>query len=319
MLARTLVSEFLSPLQGLLGAERVETNRPLAPLTTFQLGGPADLFFEARSIAELSCAVEAARSINLPWFLLGLGANILIGDRGFRGLVIRNLAQSVSVDLEHRKVRAESGARIYPDLIELAVGAGLSGLEHYAGIPSTVGGALWQNLHFLAPAPERARTMFIAEVLLESEILSVEGGRRTVDASYFQFGYDTSILHSRRDVVLSAVFQLESGEISTLRRIVEENLAWRRARHPALSTDPNAGSIFKKIEGIGAGRLIDQCGLKGFSIGGARVSDLHANFLVASPTARSADVRSLIEVVRERVERETGYRLDPEISFIGEF
>lgn len=311
--------ELLAPLCNLLGEDRVEENRTLAKFTTFQIGGPADFFYEAHSADELVRAVSAARTLELPWFLLGLGANILIGDRGFRGLVIRNRAQGAAVDAQRRQIRAESGALVYPDLISLALGCGLSGLEHYAGIPSTVGGALWQNLHFLAPAPARERTMFIAEVLVESDILTVEGERRTVDVSYFKFGYDTSILHSRRDVVLSATFQLVPMDGTELRRIVEENLAWRGARHPPFASQPNAGSVFKKIEGIGAGRLIDQCGLKGFTIGGARVSELHANFLVGSAGTRAADVRSLIEAVQDRVERQTGYRLEPEISFIGEF
>lgn len=306
-------------LRQALGPDRVRTGEILAPYTTFRIGGPADYYYEARNADELAASLLAAREHGVPCFLLGLGANILIGDRGYRGLVIRNLARRIDILPEERRVRAESGAVVWPDLIEAAIAHGLSGLEHYPGIPSTVGGALWQNLHFLAPAPARERTMFIAEVTREAEILTVEGERKTVGADYFEFGYDDSILHHRPDAVLSATFDLAPGDPETMRRIVEENLEWRRERHPPLDTEPSAGSIFKKIEGIGAGRLIDQCGLKGTRIGGALVTPRHANIFINAGGATAADVRALIAHVQEAVLKQTGYRLEPEIGFVGEF
>lgn len=161
--------------------------------------------------------------------------------------------------------------------------------------------------------------MFIAEVTREAEILTVEGERRTVGVEYFQFGYDTSILHHQPDVVLTATFALEPADPERMRRIVEENLQWRRERHPPLDTEPSAGSIFKKIEGIGAGRLIDQCGLKGTRIGGAMVTPRHANIFINAGRATAADVRALIAHVQAVVRERTGYSLEPEISFVGEF
>jgi UDP-N-acetylmuramate dehydrogenase len=305
-------------LRQALGPDRVRAGEVLAPYTTFRIGGPADLYYEARSADELAASLLAAREHGVPSFLLGLGANILIGDKGFRGLVIRNLARRIEILPEEHRVRAESGAVVWPDLIEAAITHGLSGLEHYPGIPSTVGGALWQNLHFLSPAPARERTMFIAEVTREAEILTIEGERKTVGVDYFEFGYDDSILHHRPDVVLSATFELSPEDPETLRRIVEENLEWRRERHPPLDTEPSAGSIFKKIEGIGAGRLIDQCGLKGTRIGGALVTPRHANIFINAGGATAADVHALIAHVQDVVQKQTGYRLEPEIAFIGE-
>ena len=306
-------------LRKALGSDRVHLGEVLAPYTTFRIGGPADLFYEARSADELADAILAAREHGVPYFLLGLGANILIGDRGFRGLVIRNLARATEVFPATHRLWAESGAVVYPDLIETAISHGLSGLEHYVGIPSTVGGALWQNLHFLAPAPARERTLFIAEVTHEAEILTIEGERRTVGVDYFEFGYDQSILHHRPDVVLTATFQLAPEDPERMRRIVEENLQWRRERHPPLDTEPSAGSIFKKIQGIGAGRLIDECGLKGTCVGGAMVTRRHANILINKGGATAADVRALIAQIQEVVETRTGHRLEPEIGFVGEF
>lgn len=302
-----------------LGPERICLDEPLARYTTFRIGGPADLLFEARDTDELVNAILTARTCGVPYFLLGLGANILIGDRGFRGLVIRNRASGTRVLLQVRHLQAESGAIVYPDLIEAAVRHELSGLEHYAGIPSTVGGALWQNLHFLSPPPERDRTVFIEEVVHEAELLTEQGLRKKVGVDYFEFGYDNSILHRSRDVVLSVTFQLRRGDSMHMRSIMEANLAWRKQHHPPLDSEPSAGSIFKKIQDIGAGRLIDACGLKGARCGGAEVSGRHANIIINRRNATAADVRALISHVQEVVARETGSRLEPEISFVGEF
>jgi UDP-N-acetylmuramate dehydrogenase len=212
----------------------------------------------------------------------------------------------------------ESGA-VMKGLIQESVARGWSGLEHYVGIPSTVGGAIWQNLHFLSPAPERERTMFIAEAFESCEILSEESDRKTVDAEYVAFGYDDSVFHHRRDIVLSATLRLTRGDQATLQRIVQENLSWRGGKHPWLDWHPSAGSIFKKMEGVGAGRLVDQCGLKGFRHGGAQISHIHANIMVNLGGASARDVRELISIAQDAVEKKFNIRLEPEIGFIGEF
>jgi UDP-N-acetylmuramate dehydrogenase len=311
-----------------LGESRVRRDVSLAPYTTFQIGGPADLLIEVESAAELAAAVGAARRHGVPFFRLGLGANVLVGDRGFRGLVVRNRARRVELlpagpgpgaSSASRRLRVESGAVVYPDLIELAVSHGLSGLEHYAGIPSTVGGAVWQNLHFLSPAPRRERTMFIAEVTVEAELLDEEGRRRAAGVGELAFGYDTSILHHRPDTVLSVTFELTPAHPERLRRVIRENLAWRAERHPPLASEPSVGSIFKKIAGVGAGRLIDESGLKGAARGGAVVTHRHANIIVNRGGATAADVRALMAHIQEVVERRTGQLLEPEILMVGEF
>jgi UDP-N-acetylmuramate dehydrogenase len=303
-----------------LGAERLEHDVALAPLTTFRIGGPADYFYRARSAADLAGAIRAARELGTPYFVLGVGANILVADAGFRGLVIRNEARAIDFPGENR-VRAESGVIVYHDLIEATVARGLGGLHHFVGIPSTVGGAMWQNLHFLSPPPERERTVFIEEVVESAEILTAEGELRTVDRDYFDFGYDYSVLHERDDVVLSTTFRLEPTPEAELREVMRENLKWRDDKHPDLWLYPSAGSIFQKIEGVGAGRLIDQVGLKGYvhPSGRAQIFHKHANIIVNLGGATSADVRALIEQAQETVERELGYRLRTEIGMVGEF
>ncbi|HSH45310.1 MAG TPA: UDP-N-acetylmuramate dehydrogenase [Longimicrobiales bacterium] len=301
-----------------LGADRLERDVPLAPFTTFRIGGPADLLYRARTPEELARATLAARELGVPHFLLGAGANILMGDGGFRGLVIRNEASGIEF-LEGNRVRAASGAMVYHDLIDACFGRGLGGVHHFVGIPSTVGGAIWQNLHFLSPPPERERTVFIEEVVESCSLLTAEGERRTVGVEYLEFGYDYSILHDRNDVVLDVTFQLEPMPQAEILEVMKENLRWRDDRHPDLWLYPSVGSIFKKIEGVGAGRLIDQCGLKGHVHGTAQIFHRHANIIVNLGGATARQVRELITLAQETVERELGYRLETEIGFIGEF
>lgn len=286
----------------------------LAPLTTYRIGGPADLFVTVRSKQELAEAVRAAREADIPFFLLGTGANILVGDKGFRGLVIHNRADHARID--GQRVTAESGATI-ADLIELTGDAGLSGFEHFAGIPSSVGGAIWQNLHFLAP--DRLSTLFIERIVETAQILGARGEVRTVDRDFFEFGYDDSRLHHEEIVVLEVTFALEPAAPAAIRAQAAANLQWRIERQPQIDEFPSCGSVFKKIEGVGAGRLIDAAGLKGHRIGGVQISPRHANFLVNTGGGTASDVLALVRYAQEAVRRDSGYDLEMEIGLVGEF
>jgi UDP-N-acetylmuramate dehydrogenase len=309
--------EIVEALAPALGSDRLHQEVPLAPYTTFRIGGPADVLYDATTDEELASAVVSARVTGIPVFVLGLGANILVGDLGIRGLVVRNRARNVRIAADGA-VRAESGT-VVADLIRQTVAEGLAGLEHYVGIPSTVGGAVWQNLHFLSPAPERERTMFIEEVVESVELLGTDGARHSASRDEMAFGYDVSRLHTSGETALAVNFRLAPGDPDTLHRVMQENLAWRGSRHPWLEYHPSAGSIFKKIEGVGAGRLIEQCGLKGSRIGGAQISHIHANIMVNLGAATAADVRALIEHAQRAVAERFDQYLQPEIGFIGEF
>ena len=310
--------DFLQALRGTLGEERLELGAPLAPLTTFRIGGPADLLYRARTSDELAGAVFAAKEAEVPYFLLGRGANILFGDKGFRGLVIRSEVGGIEF-LDDVTVRAGAGVETFPDLINATVARSLGGLHHFVGIPSTVGGALWQNLHFLSPAPERERTLFIEEVRESAESRTEEGELRTVSVDYFEFGYDESILQTKDDIVLSATFRLEVRALEDLRRVMRDNLEWRDTRHPDLWLYPCVGSIFRKIDGIGAGRLIDECGLKGQTHGAAGIFHKHANIIVNFGGATANEVCYLIDLARDTVAHETGYELVQEVTLVGDF
>lgn len=313
----TLDQTALDALARRLDPLQLKRSEQLAPYTTFKIGGPADLFYEATTADDLATSISAARELSVPYFVLGLGANILMGDRGFRGIVVRNTAHHTRWNHDGR-LWAESGA-IVGNLIMEAVHRGWSGLEHYIGIPSTLGGAIWQNLHFLSPAPERGRTMFIAEIFESCEILSEEDERKTVGSDYVRFGYDDSVFHHRDDITLAVTLRLQPGDQAVMHRVLQENLSWRGARHPWLEFHPSAGSIFKKIEGVGAGRLVDQCGLKGRRVGDAQISHIHANIMVNLGGATARDVRALITLAQHAVEEKHGQHLEPEIKFVGDF
>ncbi len=292
----------------------IQKNINLALYTTYKIGGLADYFVVVKTKDQLTQAILYARKNNLAYFVLGMGANILFGDKGFRGLVIKNEAENVC--FKDNRLIVESGATI-ASLIQKTTSEGLSGFEHFAGIPSTVGGALWQNLHFLSP--DRTETVFIESILESALILDESNNVSAVNKDFFEFGYDTSILHSRSIVVLEAVFVLTYKDKTLIQKQIDENLKWRNDKQPPVENFPSCGSVFQKIDGVGAGRLIDQVGLKGFQVGGAQVSEKHANFIINTGGAKASDVVSIINTIKEKVFKETGYVLKTEISFVGEF
>lgn len=286
----------------------------LAPFTTYKIGGPADFFVEVKTPQELIGAVSEAQKNDVPHFILGTGANILIRDKGFRGLVIKNSINHHQFTPDN-KLRAGSGA-IVADLIELALEKELSGLEHFVGIPSSVGGAIWQNLHFLNP--DRTGTAYIEEIVDSAQILDENNEIQEVNRDFFKFGYDDSILHHKEVIVLEVTFNLTPKPRESIRKIMESNMAWRCSKQPQLWEFASCGSVFKKIEGAGAGRLIQQAGLKGKQIGQVKVSEKHANYLINLGGATADDVLNLIELIQKEVKQKTGYFLEPEIRIIGE-
>lgn len=298
----------------MLNLKELKRDVLLAPYTTYKIGGKADYFHKANTQEELAQTISEAKKNKTPFFVLGTGANILVGDKGFRGLVIHNCAKSFR--FEGNLLIAESGATIY-ELINACLGEELSGLEHFAGIPSSVGGAIRQNLHFLSP--DRQSTYFVESIVKEATVLE-RGIEMKVGKEYFKFGYDDSILHHDKDIfVLEVAFELKKSDSKRIQDQISKNLNWRNKKQPQLEEFPSCGSVFKKIEGVGAGRLIDKCGLKGKQIGGAMISSKHANYFVNTGVATAKDVKDLISFAQETVLKETGHELEPEIGFIGEF
>lgn len=288
MIARTAFGTFL--------AERgldASFGEPLAPYTTLKIGGPADYFVRPGTPDELRAAVEAARDADLPVRLLGSGANLLVGDGGVRGLVIH-----LGRMRRREGLHVEAGYNL-AKLVRETVDAGLGGLEALAGVPACVGGAVAMNAG--------GRHGDISGAIRYVDVLTPAGSPRRLDRRDIPFRYRSWGLDSH--VVLAAGFDLRPDPDA--RRRCDEILAAKKASQP-LGTH-NAGCVFKNPPGAGAGRMIDECGLKGARVGGATVSRKHANFIVNEGGGTATDVRILIDLVRDRVRARFGTELELEI------
>jgi UDP-N-acetylmuramate dehydrogenase len=290
----------------------VKTSRhePLGRFTTMRVGGPADLFAEIHNLFELRAIIRFARSRGLPHFILGRGSDLVISDAGIRGLVIQNRAQQVR--FEGNRLTADSGLAM-AKAATLCKGEGLSGLEFGLAIPGTVGGAVWANAG--------AHESDVREVLAQASVLRGDGSEEALDADGLGLAYrDSKLKHApdaRPDVVTWASFDLEPAEPDLIGTRLDEIRKWRQAHQPLGM--PSAGSVFRNPDGSSAGALIDGLGLKGMRVGGASVSEKHANFIVNDQDGTASDVRRLGEQVRERVRSETGVELVFEIVFAGDW
>jgi UDP-N-acetylmuramate dehydrogenase len=290
---------------------KTSRNDPLARFTTMRVGGPADLFAEIHNLFELRALVRFARQRELPYFILGRGSDLVISDKGMRGLVIHNRAQSYR--FEDRRLIADSGL---PMAKAATIGRteGLSGLEFGLAIPGTVGGAVWANAG--------AHESDIRAVLAEASVMRADGTEQVLDADGLELSYRDSLLKrspaGTAEVVTWASFDLTPAEPAIVGQRLDEIRRWRQAHQPL--GQPSAGSVFRNpAEGPSAGALIDQLGMKGLRVGGAVVSQKHANFIVNDQGGTAADVRRLAEQVRETVLRERGVELHFEIVFAGDW
>lgn len=297
--------------------DRARRDAPLAPLTTFKVGGPADWLIDIASETELRGALEIARGAGLPVTILGGGSNVLVSDAGVRGMVLRVRPMEISQPAPDR-VRADAGLTIN-GLVRWTIGRGLAALEAWAGTPGTVGGAIYGNAHF------GGRN--IGDLVSAARVVTPEGEARTLPASEMEFAYDTSRLQRTREVLLWAEFLVRPGDPSALRLIARDSLAHRKKTQPLES--PSAGCIFQNPDrardGVpedipaSAGALVDRAGLKGSRHGAAKVSDTHANFIVNEGGASAADIRALIERCKRDVRERFGVALREEIVYLGEF
>jgi UDP-N-acetylmuramate dehydrogenase len=303
-----------------LGPDRVQSGVPLAPLTTFRVGGPAEWFFETRNSDEIVTALRAAHELGLPVTLLGGGSNVLVADAGVRGLVIRPRGGRVQRGDDATRVRADAAVTIN-GLVRWTVIHGCAGLEAWAGTPGTVGGAIFGNAHFGG--------RLIGELVVDVRVASRWGAAviDVVPASAMAFGYDRSRLQDSGEVLLSAVFRVAPGDPAVLRATARASLAFRKWTQPLES--PSAGCVFQNPQpgrdvvpdGIpwSAGALVDRAGLKGTSIGGARVSPAHGNFIVNEGGATAAEIRQLIRRCQTAVRERFGVELREEIVYFGQF
>lgn len=300
----TKTKEIRKELKSILG-DNLKEKEVLAPYTTFRIGGEADFFLRVKKINELVNAVLVARELNIPYFVLGNGSNILVSDEGFRGLVIKNDCRRI--DVIDAKISCQSGA-LLQDLVNLSKENSLKGLEFCAGIPGTVGGAIFGNAGAFGKS--------VGEFLEEAVILTSSGNIEIKGFEYFEFDYRESKLRKTKDVLLSTVFKLKKGKKDKIEKKVAENLEKRKKSIPYKKA--SAGCFFKNLknQGLSAGYLLDQIGAKNLSVGDAKVFSKHANIIINSKNAKAKEVKRLARILKKKVKIKFNVDLEEEVIYL---
>lgn len=314
-------------LRELLGEENVREQEPMAQHTSFRVGGPADLFVRVGKLAQLQDILALLDQNGTPWYMLGKGTNLLVGDRGYRGCIITmngNLEKPVTdTAKESPEEKAEDLRKIAVEGCVITAGAGaslaqtaqtarkmgLTGLEFAAGIPGSVGGGLVMN----AGAYDGSMDLVVEEATL----LMPDGKVMTVPKGDLRLGYRRSVLKEIPAIALQVKMKLEKGDSADIAAKMQDFAERRRSRQPL--EYPSAGSTFKRPEGMFAGKLIMDAGLAGFSVGGAQVSEKHCGFVINKDHATAADVRAVIAAVQQKVWEKAGVRLEEEVIYLGDF
>lgn len=287
---------------------RVERDLPIGPMTSYGLGGAAGVFLEAEGDQDLGALARALRESGLPLLMLGRGSNMLVSDRGFPGIAVRLGGGFRWTRVEGSRIEAGAGVPL-PSVAVLSGQHTLTGLEFAVAIPASVGGAVRMN----AGAHGHA----VGEILDAVDVFRLDAGiRERIPASSLGFAYRSTDVPPDA-IVVGAGFALAPGDGAEIRAKLREAREWRRANQPL--NLPNAGSVFKNPPAEAAGRIIERVCGKGLSVGGAHISDVHANFIVASEGARADDVYTLIRHIQRRVQEETGVALEPEVRLVGDF
>ncbi len=298
----------LEKLQKLMGEAKVLVNEPMASHTTFRIGGPADYFVMPETVEELRGVLELCKEEHVPYFILGNGSNLLVGDKGFRGVVIQLYKNFDGLSVEGTKVTAKSGAMLIRVAKE-AGKAGLTGLEFASGIPGTIGGAMVMNAGAYGGE--------MKDVVTAVTVLTKDGEIKTLTGEEMNFRYRGSVVEDEGYIVLEAVMELKEGNLEEIQGRIEELSVQRKTKQPI--EYPSAGSTFKRPEGYFAGKLIQDANLRGYQVGGAQVSEKHCGFVINAGGATAADVMQLMKDVSEKVQEQFGVTLEPEVKRIGEF
>lgn len=301
----------MSILEGLcqiLGEQNVKVNEPMKKHITFRVGGPADYFLTPETVEQVQKIVMFLKKNNIPYYIVGNGSNLLVGDLGYRGAIIQIYQKMNQIRTDGEYIYADAGALLSKIAAE-ALSKELTGFEFASGIPGTLGGAVMMNAGAYGGE--------IKQVIQEATVLTQAGEivKRTVDE--MELSYRSSIFSKNGDIVLSAVLKFEKGNKEAIRARMDELKEQRVTKQPL--EYPSAGSTFKRPEGYFAGKLIQDAGLRGFQVGGAQVSEKHCGFVINKDHATAADIVSLMEQVSDKVEAQFGVRLEPEVKRLGEF
>lgn len=288
--------------------KRLFFHEPMSRHTTFQVGGEAECIVVVETQEELSKIISYLGKLEQDYFVLGNGSNLLVGDKGYQGVIVKLGPRLGMIRAEGNHIAVGAGASLSKTAVA-AKDSGLSGLEFAAGIPGSIGGAIVMNAGAYGGE--------MKQVVKMVRVMDKEGEILTLDNDIMEFGYRTSIIRDRPFIVVGAVLELKPGNKDEIGAKMEELMRQRKSKQPL--EYPSAGSTFKRPEGYYAGKLIMDAGLRGYRIGGAQVSEKHCGFVVNTGGATAADIKELIEEVRERVIDRFHVRLEPEVIFLGDF
>lgn len=302
-----MTEQFLTELETIIEKDRIFEKEPMKKHTTFRVGGPADVLIQPRK-EELPGVLELCRRREVPFYVIGNGSNLLVGDKGIRGVVLEMSAGEEAVTVKGRVLRAAAGVML-SKAANVAAAAGLTGMEFAAGIPGTVGGAVVMNAGAYGGE--------MKDILVSVTVVDEHGTTKEVKTGDLELGYRQSNVLKNHWIVTEAVFQLAEGEEAAIREKMNTLAEQRREKQPLQY--PSAGSTFKRPEGYFAGKLIMDAGLRGYRAGGAQVSEKHCGFVINSGEATASDIRRLMEEVIAEVERQFGVTLEPEVKMLGEF
>lgn len=295
-------------LQRFVPTENIKYGEMLKDHTTFRVGGEADAIVIVESVQQLQGILRYLPKVEIPYYVIGNGSNLLVGDKGYRGIIIKLAENMSNVTVVGNRVIAQAGASL-AKVARAALDHGLTGLEFAAGIPGTVGGGVIMN----AGAYDGEMKLVVDSVT----VINGEGELLTLDNATMEFGYRTSVIKNQNFVVTECTFLLQPGDKEEIKAKMDDFGARRREKQPL--EYPSAGSTFKRPEGHFAGKLIMDAGLRGFTVGGAQVSEKHCGFVINTGDATAADIKSLMEKVQEEVYRQFSVRLEPEVIMLGEF
>lgn len=292
----------------IVGEERVRTDEPMKSHTTFRVGGPADLFVTPETSEEVRAVIDMCRSEEIDCHIIGNGSNLLVSDRGVRGVVVQIAKAMNKIESNGEQIRAQAGA-LLSEVAAHALKDGLAGFEFAAGIPGTLGGACVMNAGAYGGE--------MKDVLYEVTVLTPQGEFRILKEDELELGYRTSVIARKGYIVLEAVIRLKKGDEEEIRRQMEDLRDRRISKQPL--EYPSAGSTFKRPEGYFAGKLIQDAGLRGYTFGGAQVSEKHCGFVINRGDATAAEVAELMRRVADKVEEQFKVRLEPEVKRLGDF
>lgn len=300
--------EFYEKLSKIVRKEQILEEEPMKKHTTFRIGGPAEHLILPQTTEEIADVIKLCRQEEIPWYIVGNGSNLLVADEGVRGVVIQLLRNFNQIQVEGCQIRMQAGAQ-NAAVAKRALDASLTGFEFAAGIPGTIGGAVVMNAGAYGGE--------MKDILKEVTVLDPNGMIRTIPAEELELGYRTSIIARKGYVVLEAVIVLKAGDPKEIKAAMDELKEKRVTKQPL--EYPSAGSTFKRPEGYFAGKLIMDAGLRGFSVGGAQISEKHCGFVINKDNATAKDVTELMDETKKIVMEKFGVALEPEVKRLGQF